>query len=281
MIDNVCDLAKECYCSPNTPYKPMIPRRSLLFERVCRGIIIFMSNKWTPDLIENYKNASEYTSFHRKLSVLAEPYLDEKWSLADIGCGPALIDYWLAPMVASIDLIDNDPEVISYLSDYLDDVFMKNRATADKIKPILADFHELEDERWDVVMMSFFGVTEEGLQKAMSCANHRVLIFMHSRPDTAGPFAALDDGNKLSASAMEAYLTENNYAYKKNVIEMQFGQPFKSIEQIHDFLSSYGEGDDFDKRMTDIEERIINTNRFDYPYYLPKSISVALFIIST
>ena len=259
----------------------MIPRRSLLFERVCRGIIIFMSNTWTPDAIENYKNASEYTSFHRKLSVLAEPYLDETWSLADIGCGPALIDYWLAPMVAGIDVIDNDPEIINYLNGYLDDVFITNRTTADKINPILADFNELKEDSWDVVIMSFFGVTEEGLKKAMSCAKHRVLVFMHNRPDAAGPFAALDDENKLSASQMEAYLTENKYAFKKNVIEMQFGQPFKSIEQIHDFLSSYGEDDDFEKRMTDVEERIINTNRFDYPYYLPKSISVALFIIST
>jgi SAM-dependent methyltransferase len=258
-----------------------------LFEESGHGIITFVSTIWTSEKIENYKSASEYTSFHKKLSVLAEPYLDERWTLADIGCGPGMIDYWLAPMVAGIDAIDSDPVVIGYLTARLDDVFVTNRNAADKIKPRLASVEELDGESWDVVMMSFFGVNKEMLETVLPLARRRVLVFMHGRPDTAGPLAALDDGNKFSASELEEYLKERKFHYRKNTIEMQFGQPFKTIESIQDFLKAYGmnvrSDEPFDdeaiKRMTDAEERIIKTNRFDYPYYLPKSISVALFII--
>jgi hypothetical protein len=264
-----------------------------------------VSNIWTPEKIENYKSASEYTSFHRKLSVLAEPYLDERWTLADIGCGPGLIDYWLASMVVNIDAIDNDPVAIEYLTKSLDDAYIMNRSAAEKIKPRLATVDELGGESWDVVMACFFGANEETLEKILPLARRRILIFMHGRPDASGPLAACDDGGKFSAVEMESYLDKKGFVFKKNVMEMQFGQPFKTIEDIHAFLSAYGdeskesvegevsEGDnerkelsscgksvdESVKRMTDAEERIVKTNRFDYPYYLPKSISVALFIV--
>ena len=255
-----------------------------------------MSVIWTPEKIENFRRASEYTAFHRKLSVLAEPYLDERWTLADIGCGPGLIEKWLAPMVASIDAIDIDKAAIGDLEARLDDVFLTNRAVADKVRPRAAALEELEGESWDVVMMGFFGIDEESLGKALRLATRRALVFMHGRPDTAGPLAASDDGEKFSAAQMEAFLEENGYTYKKTVLEMQFGQPFKTIEDIHAFLSEYGlqadreiecmdigedgfADDEVVKRVARAEERIIKTNRFDYPFYLPKSISVALFII--
>ena len=235
---------------------------------------------WTQERIDNYKSASEYTSFHRKLSVLAEPYLDENWTMADIGCGPGMIDYWLAPMVKSIDAIDRDPAALEYLTANLDEIFATNRNIANKIKPRLASLNDLTGESWDVVFMSFFGMSSDVLDQVLPLAARRALIFIHGRPENAGPLSDLDKGENYTVPQMEAYLKENNYTFKKNVMEMQFGQPFKRLEDIHSFLSSYGEGDDFEKRMTDAEERIIKTNRFDYPFYLPKSISVALFIIS-
>lgn len=247
-----------------------------------------MDNIWTPERIENYKNASEYTFFHRKLSVLAEPYLDENQTMADIGCGPALIDFWLAPMVSELTAIDSDPAAIDYLNTYLDAIFITNRGVADKIIPRLAGVDDLRDESWDIVLLSFFGLNEEYLEKLLPLARRRILIFMHGRPDTTGPIAlaSLDDGGKFAAPEMEAYLEKKGLAYRKKTMEMQFGQPFKSIEDIHAFLSScgdsayYGDSAGFEKSMADAEERIVKTGRFDYPYYLPKSISVAMFVIS-
>ena len=247
---------------------------------------------WTPGKIESYKQASEYSSFHKKLSVLAEPYLDKGWSLADIGCGPGLLALQLAPMVASIDAIDNDRVAIDDLTARLDDVALTSKSIADRIRPRLASIGDLKGESWDAVSTCFFGVNEEVLEAALPLAKRRAFIFMHGRPDADGPLAAMNDGNKFSASEMEAFLKRNKFVFKKSVMEMQFGQPFRKIEDIHSFLEEYKEffeiqGAEYDpercveRRVTDVEERIIKTKRYDYPYYLPKSISVALFIIRT
>ena len=235
-----------------------------------------MNTVWTPEKIESYKQASEYTSFHKRLSVLAAPYLDKQWTLADIGCGPGLLDFWLAPMAACIDAIDNDSAAIEDLKKRLDDVFLTDRHTAEKIRPRLASLEDLAGESWDVVLMGFFGFDAAAIEAALALAARRVLVFMHGRPDSEGPLAAGDDGGKLSAAELEAFLEGKGFAFKKNVMEMQFGQPFKSLDDIHRLLAMYdGDG----KRSVGIEERIEKTNRFDYPYYLPKSISVAMFII--
>jgi SAM-dependent methyltransferase len=256
-----------------------------------------MDTFWTSEKLENYKRASEYTAFHKRLAVLAEPYLDENWTLADLGCGPGLIDFYFAPMVASITAIDNDVLALDDLQARLDDVFQTNKYISDRIAPQLGDIRALTDEAWDVVLLSFFGVDKALLDDVLPRARKRALLYTHGRHEAYGSAPLPDDnGNgKFDARDIEAYLDANHYAYKKNVLEMQFGQPFKTIEDIHTFLGKYGEGnqelscidlsrvtvldDDAIKRMTDAEERIVKTDRFDYPYYLPKSLSVALFIV--
>jgi len=247
---------------------------------------------WTTEKIERYKQASDYTLFHKKLSVLAEPYLDREWSLADIGCGSGLLAMYLAPMVASIDAIDNDGVAIADLEARLDDVRFTDRMTAEKIRPRLAAMEDLEGESWDVVTLSFFGVDDTLLKTVLPLAKERALIYMHGRHDAEGPLASLDDGDKFLVADMEKYLLQNDYIYKKNVMEMQFGQPFRDIDDIHKFLMAYrvhlelseteaSRNYDVEKLISDAEEKIIQTKRFDYPYYLPKSTSVALFIIRT
>jgi len=247
---------------------------------------------WTPGKIENYKQASDYASFHKKLAILAEPYLDSEWTMADIGCGPGLLALQLAPMVCSVDAIDNDRVAIEDLKKNLDDVATRDRRTAEKIWPRLASIEDVKYESWDVVTLSFFGLNEEILDTVLTLAEQRAFIYMHGRPDADGPIASYDDGFKFSPAEMEEYLEEREFIYKKNVIEIQFGQPFRGISDIQRFLMEYRVRietrgtenemqDNIEKRFADIEERIIQTNRLDYPYYLPKNISVALFIIKT
>jgi SAM-dependent methyltransferase len=254
-----------------------------------------MNEFWTSEKLENYKRASEYTAFHKRLSVLAEPYLDENWTLADLGCGPGLIDFHLAPMVRGITAIDNDALAIDDLRSRLDDVFQTNKYVADRITPVLGDIRAFTEEEWDVVLLSFFGVDKALLEDVLPRARKRALLYTHGRQEAFGSAPLPDSEGKFDAQDIEDYLLDKHLPYKKNVLEMQFGQPFKTIEDIHTFLGKYGDGkqemscidlsrvnvldDDAIKRMTDAEERIVKTDRFDYPYYLPKSISVALFIV--
>ena len=240
-----------------------------------------MEEKWTVERISNYKRASEYTAFHKKLSVFAEPYLDELWTLADIGCGLGLINFFLAPAVKSIDCIDRDEVVINELNMQLDEVFYTNRAVAEKITPIKSDISELGDMEWDAVMMSFFGASEKILKEVLPRARKRAILLMTGRVQPGGIDLLNPLPSDLSYVEVEDYLNSAGYAFKRSTMDLQFGHPFKQIEEIQEFLLSYDNGDskEFERMAASAEERIIKTNRFDYPYYLPINVNVIQFIV--
>ncbi|MDR1796927.1 MAG: class I SAM-dependent methyltransferase [Clostridiales Family XIII bacterium] len=243
-----------------------------------------MDLQWAPEKIKHYKQASEYTAFHKKLAVLAQPYLDGGWSLADIGCGPGLLSFHLAPMVRHITAIDNNKLCIGALEAELDRIFYQNRAVAEKIEPRLMDARALGDERWDAILLAFFGANMDFFEEAFGHARERALIYTKARTQTPG-MELLGAGGECttpSGTELEAFLNERGYAYKKSAMEMQFGQPFKRIEDIHLFLAEVEgtAGEDAERRAADAEERIVKTNRFDFPYYLPRSVGVTLFIVA-
>jgi hypothetical protein len=132
------------------------------------------------------------------------------------------------------------------------------------------------------------------------------VIIMHGQ-ERGGIFEPVRAGEmKMTARDVEAYLESRGYGYRKNVVDLQFGQPFRTIEAIHEFLSDKaaerheagrmtadmesagpdedeeGEGEtDLDLLISSAEERIIKTKRYDYPYYLPRNLNTAVFIVGT
>jgi SAM-dependent methyltransferase len=249
----------------------------------------------TPENFEDDKNVSEYLAFHKKLSVLVEPYLDKRWTLADIGCGQGLLAFNLAPMVKHIFAVDVSSAAIDELEKRLDELYYIRREDAEKIEAVVADAENLGELRADVMLLSFFGASRKILDDVFERADRRVIIIMRGR-EVTGIDMIGESYSEFSSAETEAYLEEKGYRYKKNTMEMQLGKPFRTIEEIHRFLGEYGQSlcprdadcislgvgcegiDEIEARVAGAEERIIKTNRFDFPYYLPKSINVAIYI---
>jgi hypothetical protein len=249
-----------------------------------------------------FRQASEFTKFHKKLSVFIKPYLNPKWTMADIGCGLALLDFELADSVLSITAIDKDASALAEVDKHIDEELAANKNEALKIETMLKDAHELGDEQWDVVLMSFFGAFGEERDDLLSLARHRGIIITHAR-DQRGRYDPIPTPGTEGSSAdkLEAHLKKRGYSYRKSVVDMQLGQPFKTIEDIHEFLDDYN----MDKSLLDLtggtdaapgtaepggewnaetlkysaEDRIIKTQRYDFPYYLPRNLSVAIFVV--
>jgi hypothetical protein len=254
------------------------------------------------DKYKLFRQASEFTGFHKKLGVLIEPYLNERWTVADIGCGMALLDFQIMGSVKSITAIDTNEDALAEVEKRIDEELAANHGDAGKIKTVRKDASELEDERWDVVLMSFFADSPEMAGQMLSLADHRGVIIMHGH-ERGGIFDPMrTDKPRMSVKEMEGHLVANGYGYRKNIVDLQFGQPFRTIEDIHEFIgekSGNGQGvdsvgesaeggmtedsgadeSDIERLTYSVEERIIKTKRYDYPYYLPRNLRAAIFII--
>jgi hypothetical protein len=254
------------------------------------------------DKYKLFRQASEFTGFHKKLGVLIEPYLNERWSVADIGCGMALLDFQIMGSVRSITAIDTDGDALAEVEKRIDEELAANRGDAGKIRTVRKDASELRDERWDVVLMSFFADSPEMAEHMLSLADHRGVIIMHGH-ERGGIFDPMKtDKPRMSVKEMEDRLISRGYGYRKNIVDLQFGQPFRTIDDIHEFIgetSGKGHGadsasegteagaagepgaadSDIERLTYSVEERIIKTKRYDYPYYLPRTLRAAIFIV--
>jgi hypothetical protein len=247
-----------------------------------------MSIVWTTENIEHYKQASMYTAFHKKLAVLITPFLSPEWTVADIGCGLAALDFEIASFVRSIDAIDPNQTVINDVEQKITDEIAAGRPFAARIRPQWADPNKLGDAMWDVVLLNFFGADGDTLADYLAHATKRAIVIVHGRAPN-GKFDALCEVTEpTTAAEVEAYLERIGCRYRKNIVELPFGQPFKSIEDIHRFLDYYSLEEepvdpdlstDPEKLILSVEDRIIKTDRYDYPYYLPKNISVGIFVV--
>ncbi|MDR2163984.1 MAG: class I SAM-dependent methyltransferase [Clostridiales Family XIII bacterium] len=252
-----------------------------------------------------FRQASEFTGFHKKLGVIIEPYLNRRWTMADIGCGLALLDFHLLSNVKSVTAIDIDESALTEVENHIDEELAANHAEAAKIATLRKDVSELVDERWDIVLMSFFGKSPEEIGGILSRADHRGVVVMHGH-ERGGLFDPVRfDRPRITVDEMERYLSDEGYGYRKSIVDLQFGQPFRTIEDIHRFLGDKivkghsvlpetGEapddiGDtetgagvfDIDRLVYSAEERIIKTKRYDFPYYLPRNLHTAVFIVVT
>jgi hypothetical protein len=228
--------------------------------------------------------------------------------MADIGCGLALLDFYLTGNVKSVTAIDIDESALAEVERHIDEELAANRTQAAKIETLKKDASGLADERWDIVLMSFFADTPETVGRMLSLAEHRGVIIMHGH-ERGGIFdPVITDRPRMTVREMEDYLKSNGYGYRKSIVDLQFGQPFRSIEDIHEFLGDkvnkgYGlismpddaadgiaeatrektgeetEAFDIDRLVYSAEDRIIRTKRYDYPYYLPRNLHTAVFIV--
>jgi len=248
--------------------------------------------------ITMFRQASEFTAFHKKLGVLIGHWLDSEWSVLDLGCGLGLIDFEIAPHVKSITAVDYDETVIKECKAQIERELDAGHGYAEKIEPICADAKDISGE-WDIVLMSFFGADFNDMKKYFNHAAKRVIVIVHERASSGIFGPAIFKSKRRTAAELDAFLKKESYVHTKTIAEMQFGQPFKTIDDVGDFLERLEDADkgriilpelmhegepdiDFDveKIALNAEERIIMTGRYDFPYYLPCNVSVGLFCVN-
>lgn len=237
------------------------------------------------------KQASEFTAFNEKLSLLIKTDLNPSWSMVDFGCGFGLLDFKLAPFVNSITAIDSNEMVLAEVEKEIDNELYKGNDSARKIQTLKADTRELSDDMtWDIALLNFYNVPYEELADLIDKAKERAIVIVDGKSSNSRFHSSSENRNHYTAPELEKFFIEKGYNFKKNIVEMQFGYPFKNLQAIQQFLDQLLTGDNYkskefisdenEKLVASAEERIIKTNRYDYPYYLPKNVSIGIFVIT-
>lgn len=231
---------------------------------------------WAEKTITYFKDASEYTGFHKELAAKIKPYLKPEWTLCDLGCGLGLLDIQLSDSVAEITAIDQNEKAIKDYNKRINELGIKN------ITAKVGDVNEISDERWDVLLLSFFGNRDE-LGRLLTLARHKAVIISFGNDDVKKDRQNYEHKYKSTTESKEAYLDANGYSYIKIENTMEFGQPIKSIEDAHSYFDAYLLEEDANKRKSIIEKNMEGVvPAYDdekFPYYFSKKKDIGILIV--
>lgn len=228
-----------------------------------------MAFTWNQKSIQWYLNASRYGDFHMRLAEKIAPYVQKEDRVCDLGCGLGRLDLQLAAAVSHITCVDVDQTVLDIL------------AQDTKEKPNLSvrccDVRDIQ-EKFDVVMMAFFGYPPQLMLECMKLAKHRMIRVVHANSNVSLQPGA--HGRKRETIAdISAFLDKAGYKYEVIPGAFEFGQPLVSENDARDFIKGKHaalSGQEIERLLM---VHLMETGREDFPFYLPQKKDLGIFII--
>ncbi len=224
---------------------------------------------WNKKTIQLYRDAAEYCDFHQKLAAFITPYLTEDDSILDLGCGHGYIDLILAKHVKQITCIDNDKAVLTSLKSHAPPNITILHSAIENLAVIPHDY----------IMMSFFGRLTKDYDRLKKYAIKGIITIKNVQR-TVIEMPNQKALKRETHGDIVAFCNEKQLDYQAATIELEFGQPFKTMADVYSYLNRYkplnaGDYDDY------IKNKLLTIDDTLYRYYLPKLKQIGIAIIKT
>lgn len=230
--------------------------------------------QWGSERIRFMTDACEYGQYHHHLAQLLGPHLEGAERVCDVGCGLGYLSLELAKFVPHVTAVEIDEEAIRVL---------RKNCTAkgiDNVTALCSDAFSMgEKQQFDCMIFCVFGSMEEVLSigKKHCCGD----ILMITRNEKHHRFSSEQDALRDRKYSFENYcyeLRQRSIPFEAREFTLEFGQPFRSLEDAAAFYELYSKSGDISQ--AELMERLEKTNRQDFPYYLPKKSNLGFIRIT-
>ncbi len=227
---------------------------------------------WTEQRIAWYLAASRYGNFHRQLAAAIRPYLLATDRLCDLGCGLGRLDLELAPAVAHITCVDLDEAVLASLRQ---EAAMAGIGNLTFIRSDVRDIRGM----FDVALMAFFGHPPQMMQDCLKLASRLLIRVANARSGGSPLKPGGYSGKRETTEDIAALLDQAGRSYQLIRETFEFGQPLVSQAEAAAFLRYNSPAITEPELRAFLAESLVATGRADFPYYLPGSKELGIFII--
>lgn len=217
---------------------------------------------WNEDMVRFLRDASEYSDYHARLAAWMAPYLSPSDRVCDAGCGLGYLSLALSHYVNSITAVDSSETALHILRE--------KAADSGIIDIRCGDIHLLPpDVPYDAMVFSFFGKMDE--IAAIAAAQCRGTVFAFKKNYVNHRFSVGEHpvGDDSFPRAIE-WLEQRQIPYISETLELEMGQPLRSLDDAGRFFRLYNHGDDAELTEEFLQARLIETGRADFPLYLPQ-----------
>lgn len=222
---------------------------------------------WNADTIRWYTDAEAYSGFYKKIAGTITPWLRGYQTLCDLGCGPGLFSFEAAPHFDRVECIDLSEAALRSIKERAAQQGFTNISTR------LEDAYQFTGS-WDVIYMSFFGSREPDRFLPMC----RKLIAVVSDTSESELFPMKERRYKRNTADETAqYLNEKGMQYRLTHRQLEFGQPFKSLEDARRCIRYYVPDLSDSEIDSFLNTRLEKIRGEVWSYYLPRMKSVGIF----
>ena len=225
---------------------------------------------WDEQGISWFLDAGVYTGFHQALAEKIKPYLEQKDTLCDLGCGLGRLDLELAPNVFEVTAVDISERAIDVLRRDAEALGLKN------IKAEVRDVTTLT-EFFDVALLSFFGQSNIG-KFSQLCRRRLIRIVGADNSSNFYPERYRCEARDTVPS-VRGELEVLGVGYELEMCSIEFGQPLRSRHDAEAYVLRNAPEATAKEVNTFLKDRLESTGREDFPFYLPNKKELGIFII--
>lgn len=225
--------------------------------------------QWTPEMVRFMQDAEEHTDYYQLLARRLSVYFSPRAHICDAGCGLGGLSVALLPYAGKVTAVDVSPEAIAAL-----------RARNTPVEAVLGDIAEHPPQTpYDAMVFCFFGSTREALGWAKrQCRGVALMV----KKDWEYHRFSLEPHKleRFSCKVTERELEESGIPFSVERLELEFGQPFGSLEDATRFFAIYSK-DSAPPDPDTVQSRLIPDPKVKYPYYLPSRKHVGILRVNT
>lgn len=230
-----------------------------------------MMQLWYEDMIRFMRDASEYGTYNQELAKLLAPELTRDMYICDAGCGLGYLSLALAPYVGKITSVEKNPDALKVLAENCRAGNIRN------IEPRCGTIQECQPEKkYDAMVFCFFGRGHEILEVTKKQCEGTVYII--TRTYTSHRFSVGEHPTgSYGYRGSQALLQELKIPYEEKTLALEFGQPFRSLEDARRFYEIYSKDED-KSVITDafLHSKLKITGDAAFPYYMPHLRNLAI-----
>lgn len=234
---------------------------------------------WTPDMISFMKDAALKTEYFKVLARRVRALCPDAATVFDAGCGTGELSLQLSNLFENVIGADRSKDAIDSLRR---EAILRNR---DNIRAVNCDLLKDSPEsvagslKPDVMVFSFFGRVSQAFEIARRFGCQKAVIVKRAYTFHRFSLTGVPIDNDISFRKELESLTGS---YQEEEFEVEFGQPFRSVEDALRFFEIYSRDTDRSVlTMQNIEKLLERTGDSEFPFYLRKNRKCILILANT
>lgn len=235
-----------------------------------------MMQLWYEDMVRFMKDASEYGTYNQELAEILKPHLTKQMHICDAGCGLGYLSLALAPYAGRVTSVEKNPDAVAVLKENC-----QQRGITNITSRCSAIQDVVPEEKYDAMVFCFFGSIQEILETAKQQCRGQVFIITRNYTRHRFSVGSHPTGSYGYRSSREV-LTQLGIPYEETIVDVEFGQPFRNLDDARRFFELYSKDDDKTVITEEfLRSKVIEIEHEQFPLYMPHSRNLAILRFET